>query len=1141
VPLAIDKLTGKVYLFDFPTTSGTTSGGTYQQVNTYNDLPTPGLHVGKIFVVLVSTGSFLLNRKEAGLYISNGVSWKRLGDIPSFFNDNNFRLFNDNDNTKQIKFQLSGNTTNVTHNIVIRNDNDETIAYLSDLDLFKDEINAYTGATDIIINDIYDNINYISGVTETKLNITLFNSYTASTENILDDLNQDITYLSGQTDNKLNKNIFNLYTGTTASSTYVLKTTFSNFTGNTAIQSANNGLNKIGTNVRLGGTLSGNTLITTASGSKLEIAGFPINYTTDLSANFTSKSLVDKNYVTGITTTLTTTANNGITKSGQNFRLGGSLTGSTTLTTSSLNTLSISGYPILYGSDLSSSFSNRSLVDKGYVTGITNTLTVTANNGITKSGQNFRLGGTLTGNTTILNNNSDFNINYVDYIPSSTQPTFKEGRVFYETTTHTFCYYDQFSGTTVNIGYESLIRVRNNTGSQINNGQAVYISGAIGQTVTIALAQANDESIIEKTIGLATHDIPNNSFGKVCVFGLVNDINTSSYNEGDRLYVSATVAGGLTSTPPVSPNAVKRIGIVQYSHIVNGKILVSPGSSLDNDNNLGTNQEIGATQNAVKSYVDNSIGVVYSNETGAVKSVESNIDIVGTGQIIVTNGSSVLSGISTTFTDSTSGIGVGYWFQVWFRDSANTLFRIVLASITNNTTATISAVYNTNDIRNGQQSNQGANYNGVSGTYSYYVVRNVAEDLFSLAFGNNTYARNFGLAIGGSVSATGQTSFASGRFTLAGGDQSFTQGNLTKASGNRSFAGGFGNITGGDKRVLASGLQAFNFSENNSSQTVGHGALAQDSAILGGLNHNIPSNSLRCAIIGGNLIKAVAAVNDTVYLPLVRIGQGTGGALTSGSTSNDLLVRNIGGIIQTRTVTSVLANLTANNGIVRSVNNFRLGGSLTGSTTIDATTFGFIQTGTTGQFNVGRTTGSINLQSRNSVTLKGFSTAGIERTTLKISATGTTFTDSRTGTTAVGMQYTSNYGSNFGVRSIVDKGWVTGYTQLYKYNSGSAPTLVTATKTFVGQATTNSSGVATFNITQNGTATGTSIFSTIYNVQVTAENNTSSLTDVPLASYKTTTTLQVLTVNVVNSGTSTAEGLEFVGAGINVHVLIFGI
>jgi len=1071
VPLAIDKLTGKVYLFDFPTTSGTTSGGTYQQVNTYNDLPTPGLHVGKIFVVLVSTGSFLLNRKEAGLYISNGVSWKRLGDIPSFFNDNNFRLFNDNDNTKQIKFQLSGNTTNVTHNIIIRNDNDETIAYLSDLDLFKDEINAYTGATDIIINDIYDNINYISGVTETKLNITSFNSYTASTENILDDLNEDIIYLSGQTDNKLNKNIFNLYTGTTAPSTYVLKTTFSNFTGNTAIQSANNGLNKIGTNVRLGGTLSGNTLITTASGSKLEIAGFPINYTTDLSANFTSKSLVDKGYVTGITTTLTTTANNGITK----------------------------------------------------------------------SGQNFRLGGTLTGNTTILNNNSDFNINYVDYIPSSSQPTYKEGRVFYETTTHTFCYYDQFSGTTVNIGYENLIRVRNNTGSQINNGQAVYISGAIGQTVTIALAQANDESIIEKTIGLATHDIPNNSFGKVCVFGLVNDINTSSYNEGDRLYVSATVAGGLTSTPPVSANAVKRIGIVQYSHIVNGKILVSPGSSLDNDNSLGTNQEIGATQNAVKSYVDNSIGVVYSNETGAVKSVESNIDIVGTGQIIVTNGSSVLSGISTTFTDSTSGIGVGYWFQVWFRDSANTLFRIVLASITNNTTATISAVYNTNDIRNGQQSNQGANYNGVSGTYSYYVVRNVAEDLFSLAFGNNTYARNFGLAIGGSVSATGQTSFASGRFTLAGGDQSFTQGNLTKASGNRSFAGGFGNITGGDKRVLASGLQAFNFSENNSSQTVGHGALAQDSAILGGLNHNIPSNSLRCAIIGGNLIKAVAAVNDTVYLPLVRIGQGTGGALTSGSTSNDLLVRNIGGIIQTRTVTSVLANLTANNGIVRSVNNFRLGGSLTGSTTIDATTFGFIQTGTTGQFNVGRTTGSINLQSRNSVTLKGFSTAGIERTSLKISATGTTFTDSRTGTTAVGMQYTSNYGSNFGVRSIVDKGWVTGYTQLYKYNSGSAPTLVTATKTFVGQATTNSSGVATFNITQNGTATGTSIFSTIYNVQVTAENNTSSLTDVPLASYKTTTTLQVLTVNVVNSGTSTAEGLEFVGAGINVHVLIFGI
>lgn len=229
--------------------------------------------------------------------------------------------------------------------------------------------------------------------------------------------------------------------------------------------------------------------------------------------------------------------------------------------------------------------------------------TITASNGLTKVGDDIRIGGTLIGNTTINNASNEFNINYIDNIPGS-QPAYKEGRVFYENTTNTLCYYDQFSGTTVNIGYENLIRVRNITGSSISNGQAVYITGAIGQTPTIALAQSNDPTISTKTIGIATHDIANNSFGKVCVFGLVNDINTGSYSDGDILYLSSSVPGGLTITPPASPNTVKRIGVVQYSHGVNGKILVNTGSSLSNDNALGTSQTIGVTQNAIKSYID---------------------------------------------------------------------------------------------------------------------------------------------------------------------------------------------------------------------------------------------------------------------------------------------------------------------------------------------------------------------------------------------------------------------------------------------------------------------------------------------------------------------------------------------------------
>jgi uncharacterized delta-60 repeat protein len=51
-----------------------------------------------------------------------------------------------------------------------------------------------------------------------------------------------------------------------------------------------------------------------------------------------------------------------------------------------------------YGANYTATFAKHSLVDKSYVTGTTY---LTANNGITKNGSNFRLGGTLTGNTVI--------------------------------------------------------------------------------------------------------------------------------------------------------------------------------------------------------------------------------------------------------------------------------------------------------------------------------------------------------------------------------------------------------------------------------------------------------------------------------------------------------------------------------------------------------------------------------------------------------------------------------------------------------------------------------------------------------------------------------------------------------------------
>jgi hypothetical protein len=150
----VDLLTGDVFLFTFDVSgggTGGTSGGTgfiEGVVNTFADLPSAASSSNEIYIVLQSTGQYVLNRNEAGLYFSNGTVWRRLGDIPSFFNSDNFQVYDGTDNTKGVEFVLTGLTTNVFRQVEFQ-DKDGTVAYLVDLDAKVDitAFNDYTGTT----------------------------------------------------------------------------------------------------------------------------------------------------------------------------------------------------------------------------------------------------------------------------------------------------------------------------------------------------------------------------------------------------------------------------------------------------------------------------------------------------------------------------------------------------------------------------------------------------------------------------------------------------------------------------------------------------------------------------------------------------------------------------------------------------------------------------------------------------------------------------------------------------------------------------------------------------------------------------------------------------------------------------------
>lgn len=110
--------------------------------------------------------------------------------------------------------------------------------------------------------------------------------------------------------------------------------------------------------------------------------------------------------------------------------------------------------------------------------------------------------------------------------------------------------------------------------------QAVRVSGAQGQRLAVALAQANNDNNSADTIGLVIETIPTNQEGFIMTVGQLEGINTTgslqgeTWNDGDVIYLSPTVAGRLTNVKPTAPQHLVIVGYVEYAHANNGKLYV---------------------------------------------------------------------------------------------------------------------------------------------------------------------------------------------------------------------------------------------------------------------------------------------------------------------------------------------------------------------------------------------------------------------------------------------------------------------------------------------------------------------------------------------------------------------------------------
>jgi hypothetical protein len=144
------------------------------------------------------------------------------------------------------------------------------------------------------------------------------------------------------------------------------------------------------------------------------------------------------------------------------------------------------------------------------------------------------------------------------------------------------------TGAALSFFRDAVTTVRNETGSTISKGKAVYINGANGTTSTVALAQANAAST-SADIGLAIANISNNAYGTVQRAGIIRGVDTSAWTAGDTLWLSDSVSGGLTNVEPAAPNFGMKVGTVILSS-VSGSIdlFIQPFVASKNYGDFGT-------------------------------------------------------------------------------------------------------------------------------------------------------------------------------------------------------------------------------------------------------------------------------------------------------------------------------------------------------------------------------------------------------------------------------------------------------------------------------------------------------------------------------------------------------------------------
>jgi len=196
--------------------------------------------------------------------------------------------------------------------------------------------------------------------------------------------------------------------------------------------------------------------------------------------------------------------------------------------------------------------------------------------------------------------------------------------------------------------------------------QAVRISGAQGQRLAVAYAQANNDNNSADTIGIVCETIATNQEGFILTVGQLEEINTTgslqgeTWADGDVLYLSPTTAGRLTNIKPTGATGhIVVMGYVEYAHDIHGKIYVKimNGWELDELHNVYIN----APANNQGLFYDSSDSL-WKNETiaSALGYTPFQLPALTSGSVLFSDGTTIAQKNASFFWDNTNNrLGIG--------------------------------------------------------------------------------------------------------------------------------------------------------------------------------------------------------------------------------------------------------------------------------------------------------------------------------------------------------------------------------------------------------------------------------------------------------------------------------------------------